>query len=94
MDHKERLVQIEEKVSAIYALLQKAEPGQSDAMLNTEEASTYLGISISTLYKHTSAGKIPYYKPKCKLILFQKNDLYKWVGAKRISSNKEIKDHL
>jgi excisionase family DNA binding protein len=59
-------------------------------MLTMKEASVYLGISISTLYKHTSAKNIAYFKPNGKLILFKKQDLDKWIEAKRIPSNREI----
>lgn len=43
--------------------------------LSFEEATTYLGVSKSTLYKLTSENKITHYKPTGRLIYFQKDDL-------------------
>lgn len=50
-------------------------------------AAEYLKISRSTLYKHTSAGNITYYKPHGKLILFKKSDLDAWIQKGMIPSN-------
>lgn len=41
-------------------------------VLSLEEASIYLDISRSTLYKMTSAKQIPHYKPNGKLVYFEK----------------------
>lgn len=43
------------------------------------EAAEYLGISKSYLYKLTSGGKIPYFKPFGKKIYFDKVMLDDWV---------------
>ncbi len=55
-----------------------------------DEASNYLGISKSYLYKLTSGGKIPYYKPFGKKIYFDKAKLDEWVYRNPIKSNAEI----
>ena len=44
-------------------------------VLSLEEASIYLDISRSTLYKMTSAKQIPHYKPNGKLVYFEKSEL-------------------
>ncbi len=44
-------------------------------ILNVYEASLYLRIAKSTLYKLTSARKITHYCPQGKLIYFKKSDL-------------------
>jgi excisionase family DNA binding protein len=54
------------------------------------EASDYLGISKSYLYKLTSGGKIPYYKPFGKKIYFDKAKLDEWVYRNPVKSNAEI----
>ncbi len=54
------------------------------------EASEYLGISKSTLYKLTSQRKIPFHKPNGKLIYFQKSDLDNWALKNRNKPLNEI----
>jgi excisionase family DNA binding protein len=88
----ENLNQITQKLETLAALIESLQLHQQKAMLNPEEAATYMGISKSTLYKHTSGGNIAYYKPNGKLILFRKADLDKWLEANRIPSNAELLD--
>ena len=52
---------VEELESLVYA---------SKNVLSFEEASRFLSLSKSYLYKLTSAGLIPHYKPQGKLIYF------------------------
>lgn len=56
-----------------------------------EEAALYLSLAKSTLYKFTSLGKITYYKPNGKHILFQREDLDKWVLGGKIPSLNELR---
>jgi excisionase family DNA binding protein len=81
---------INEKLDTLLQQLIKCQGVTQKAMLNIEEASAYLGISVSTLYKHTSRGNIPFYKPNGKLILFKRDDLNTWIASKRILSNSEL----
>ncbi len=59
-------------------------------VLNLEEASTFLGIKRSTLYKMTSLNQIPFYKPSGKLIFFDKSTLLEWVRGVPVKSQSEI----
>ncbi len=86
----EQLHRIEEKLEPIEAKVIQMYQYNSKAMLNTDQASSYLRISKSTLYKHTSAGLITYYKPNGKLIMFKREDLDQWLESKRIPSNDEL----
>ncbi|MCK3683969.1 helix-turn-helix domain-containing protein [Maribellus sp. YY47] len=61
-------------------------------VLNLEEASAYIGISKSNLYKKTSAHKIPHYKPEGKLLYFKRSELDEWMLRNRQSSTDEIAD--
>ncbi len=61
-------------------------------ILNLEEASTYLGVSKSNLYKKTSASKIPHYKPEGKIIYFRREELDQWMLRNRQSTVDEIMD--
>ena len=51
----------------------------SKEMLTSEEACYYLGISMSQLYKMTSAHTIPHYKPRGKQVYFCKKELDEWM---------------
>lgn len=50
--------------------------------LTSKEAAEYLHISMSTLYKHTSAGILPFYRPNGKLIIFKRTELDDWITKK------------
>ena len=81
---------IEKKLDSLSALLQNINFTGQKEMFNPDDASVYLGISKSTLYKHTSSGNIAYYKPNGKLILFNKTDLDTWLLSNRIPANHEL----
>lgn len=48
-------------------------------ILNVKEVCQYFDISQSLLYKLTCNDEIPHYKPRGKMILFEKKELIKWV---------------
>ena len=54
-------------------------------LLTIEETAQYLGISKSYLYKLTSRGAIPHYKPFGKMVYFNRKELVKWLQRKRIA---------
>ena len=60
------------------------------ATLTLEEASAYSGISKSYLYKLTSAGSIPHYKPEGKTIYFDRAELDAWLKRNRVKTTQEI----
>ena len=47
-------------------------------ILTTAEASVYLGLSESYIYKLTSSKQIPHYKPNGKLVYFNRRELCEW----------------
>ncbi len=59
-------------------------------MLNFNEACRFLDLSASYLYKLTSRGDIPHYKPEGKKIYFHRKELIAWMKRNRISSNNEL----
>ncbi|MDG4945115.1 helix-turn-helix domain-containing protein [Weeksellaceae bacterium KMM 9713] len=63
-------------------------------ILNLEEASKYLGISKSYLYKLTSGNKITYYRPEGKLIYFRKEDLDKYLLRNPQYSQDDFVDNI
>ena len=44
-------------------------------VLSFDEASTFLNLSKSYLYKLTSGNLIPHYKPQGKMLYFEKSEL-------------------
>lgn len=61
-------------------------------VLSLEEASIYLDISRSTLYKMTSAKQIPHYKPNGKIIYFKKSELNSWMRQNPVKSLAQIEE--
>ena len=59
-------------------------------VLNFAEAAKYLELSHSHLYKLTSAGSIPFYKPNGKKLYFNRAELNEWLLRNRNSTNDEI----
>lgn len=63
---------------------------QQKTVLNMEEVAAYTGLSLSCLYKKTSTGGIPCYKPNGKHIYFNKNEIDKWLLSNRKATREEI----
>ncbi|RYZ91399.1 MAG: DNA-binding protein [Proteobacteria bacterium] len=82
--------QIEARLDQVLQELHQLKHYQQKDLLDSEEAATFLGISLSTLYKHTSKGNLPFYKPSGKLIMFKRDDLRHWLQARRVPSNAEL----
>lgn len=59
-------------------------------VLNFNEASEYLELSHSHLYKLTSDGAIPHYKPQGKKIYFNRTELDAWLQRNRQTTKEEI----
>ena len=51
----------------------------SKKVLTFEEACSYMGISESLLYKLTAAKEVPHYKPRSKMLYFDKEELDSWL---------------
>lgn len=62
------------------------------AVLTSQEAAAYLGISRSKLYKMTCAKEIPHYKPNGKMNYFERAEIEAWALRNRIATNAEISD--
>lgn len=84
LEHERKIVDLQQRVTSLENLCYSTKE-----VLNLEEASLYLGISRSMLYKMTHNGDLPFYKPAGKLIFFEKMHLLEWVRQNRIKSNAE-----
>lgn len=54
------------------------------AVLTSDEAARYLGISKSCLYKWTMERVIPHYKPMGKLCYFNRKELEEWLLTNKV----------
>lgn len=59
-------------------------------VLNLTEVILLTGLSKSYLYKLTSTGGIPCYKPQGKHIFFNKDEVESWLLQNRRATNKEL----
>lgn len=80
------------KANSIYEKLNNIEQylQQTEKHFSFNDASVYLNVSKSYLYKITHFKIIPFYKPNGKKIYFKKTDLDNWLFRNRIKSNDEI----
>ena len=67
-------------------------------VLTIDEAAAYTGISVSSIYKLTSTQGIPHYKPRGKMLYFNRAELDSWLLQRRVKTAAEINaaasDHI
>ena len=78
-----------EKLERIEKLLETKQAMQKQ-VLNFNDACIYLELSQSHLYKLTSTGSIPHYKPNGKKLYFKREELDTWLLRNRSNSIDEI----
>ncbi len=61
-------------------------------LLNIKQASEYLGLKVSTLYKWVSQKRIPYYKSG-RLDKFDLADLDKYIEKSKVKPVKELYEY-
>ncbi|NCU33335.1 MAG: DNA-binding protein [Candidatus Moranbacteria bacterium] len=81
----EQLKIIDERLANIEAMLLSTK-----TVLTFDEAAIYTGISKSYLYKLTSTGGIPCYKPNGKVLYFNKPELDNWMLQNRKATTDEL----
>lgn len=86
LDHERKIVELQERVNKLEDLC-----FTTKEILNLEEASAFLGIAKSTLYKMTHLNQLPFFKPAGKLIFFEKKALLDWVRGAKSLSEEEIR---
>ena len=86
LDHERKIVELQERVSKLEDLC-----FTTKEILTLEEASAFLGIAKSTLYKMTHLNQLPFFKPAGKLIFFEKKALLDWVRGAKSLSEEEIR---
>ena len=80
-------LQLEERISE----LEKNQFIQKN-VLSFDEASKFLNLSKSYLYKLTSGGQIPHYKPQGKILYFDKEELENWLRQNPVRSKQELQE--
>jgi excisionase family DNA binding protein len=81
----EHLQSIDDRLRSIETLLQSQK-----TVLNFDEVATYTGLSKSYLYKLTSSGGIPCFKPQGKHIYFNKQEVDSWLMQNRKATTREL----
>ena len=64
----------------------------SKNVLSFEEASRFLNLSKSYLYKLTSGNLIPHYKPQGKMLYFEKTELEAWLRQNPIRTQAQTEE--
>ena len=59
-------------------------------VLSFEEASRFLNLSKSDLYKRTAGNLIPHYKPQGKMLYFEKTELEAWLRQNPVKTAVQI----
>ena len=63
-------------------------------VLSFDEASKFLNLSKSYLYKLTSGNLIPHYKPQGKMLFFERADLEAWLRQNPIKTQAQIEQEV
>ena len=82
-----------QKLERIERLLSEQNMLQKE-VLNFNEAAVYLEVSHSHLYKLTSTGTIPAYKPNGKKLYFNREELNRWLLSNRQTSISDIEEEV
>ena len=87
----ERKIDEVEKIQAIEGSIEqlKEQMWTVKEVLTTTEASVYLGVSESYIYKLTSSKLIPHYKPNGKLVYFNRKELCEWALRNRVQMTRQ-----
>jgi excisionase family DNA binding protein len=82
-------LQIIEQLNKIERLLE-SQNLLAREVLNLNDAAQYLELSTSHLYRLTSTGCIPFYKPNGKKLYFKRLELDQWLLRNRNITKDEI----
>ena len=85
----ERILSLENRITDIHTHIRQMKEQIWDIkeVLTTAEASAYLGLSESYIYKLTShENRYPHYKPNGKLVYFNRKELCEWAMRNQIET--------
>lgn len=79
-----QIEELQKRMEAVEDILDNAKE-----ILTVEEASRFMDIARSSLYKMTSDRSIPFYRPNGKMIYFEKADILAWIRQNRVTATKK-----
>ena len=80
----------QEEINVIASLIE-ANQVNTKAVLTTDEAARYLGVTKSAIYKLTMGRKIPHYRSQGgKLLYFNREEIEQWATSCRIATLEEL----
>ena len=79
-----QIEELRKRMEAVEDILDNAKE-----VLTVEEASRFMDIARSSLYKMTSDRSIPFYRPNGKMIYFEKADILAWIRQNRVVATKK-----
>ena len=77
-----------DKLTSIESLLEATQPKP----LTLQEAAEFLDFSRSYLYRLTSQGRVPHYKPEGKRVYFDRAELVNWIKRNRNRTQEETEE--
>ena len=77
-----------DKLTVIESLLVATQPKP----LTLKEAAEFLDFSRSYLYRLTSQGRVPHYKPEGKRVYFDRAELVDWLKRNRNHTQEETEE--
>lgn len=87
----QKLELIDQKLNHLVKSSQNVKIAEEREFLNSREAADYLCITLTTLNKYVSAGKIPHYKPSGqKFRTFKLKELKEWIENGRKGTIEEL----
>ena len=81
---------MEENLIKVADLIAERVTGMQKEILSADDASKFLGLKKSYLYKLTMARKIPFYRPMGKMVYFRKTELEQWLLSNRCATDEEL----
>ncbi len=85
------LESVHQEITDIKSILGKVFTATKET-LDFEETASYTNQSRSYLYKLTSQGLIPHYKPTGKKIYFKRSELDEWMLRNKVYSADELEE--
>ena len=82
-----QIEELQKRMEAVEDILDNAKE-----VLTVEEASRFMDIARSSLYKMTSDRSISFYRPNGKMIYFEKADILAWIRQNRVTPVKNSDD--
>ena len=93
MTNLESMQSIEERLANIERKLD-IQAQEAKNILTLEEVAEYTHLFKSYVYKLTSKGDIPYYKPNGKQLYFKRTEIDEWLLTNRNKTNQEIEREI